>query len=222
MNMDEGHLSSLNHYGQVMDICIDKLTIIDSDNCLSPGRHQAIIWTNAGMGLIGPLGTNFRKISIGIQTFSFMKMHLKMWPVKWHPFCVSFNVLKYLHLHGDHHVWVSICYCAIFTTKALFSCPTATLRGNYSDWLLASGWWNQFCGSLFSKIAFCVKSTFWYQKQCKSSGNLAHYFNSFPPGQNGRHFADDIFRCLFVNEKFWILIENSLKFVPIDNIPALV
>ena len=45
------------------------------------------------------------------------------------------------------------------------------------------------------------------------------------PGQNGRHFADDIFRCIFVNEIFFILIKISLKFVPkgpIDDNPALV
>ena len=50
-------------------------------------------------------------------------------------------------------------------------------------------------------------------------------FNSSPPGQNGRHFADDSFKCIFVNEKFCILIKFSLKFVPkgpIDNNPALV
>ena len=49
--------------------------------------------------------------------------------------------------------------------------------------------------------------------------------NSSPPGQNGRHFADDIFKCLFVNEKFCIMIKISLKFVPKgpnDNNPALV
>ena len=33
------------------------------------------------------------------------------------------------------------------------------------------------------------------------------------PGQNGHHFADDMFRCIFVNEKFCILIEISLHFV---------
>ena len=46
-----------------------------------------------------------------------------------------------------------------------------------------------------------------------------------PPGQNGRHFADDIFECIFVNEKVCILIKISLKFVtkgPIDNITTLV
>ena len=46
-----------------------------------------------------------------------------------------------------------------------------------------------------------------------------------PPAQNGRHFADDIFRWIFVNETFYIFIKISLKFVPkgpIDNNPALV
>ena len=49
--------------------------------------------------------------------------------------------------------------------------------------------------------------------------------NTLRPRQNGRYFADDIFRCNFVNEKFCILIKISLKFVPkglIDNNPALV
>ena len=46
-----------------------KLTIIGSDNGLSPGRRQAIIWTSAGILLIGPLGTNFSQILIGIQFF---------------------------------------------------------------------------------------------------------------------------------------------------------
>ena len=49
--------------------------------------------------------------------------------------------------------------------------------------------------------------------------------NSSPPRQNGRHFADDTFKCNFVNEIFGILIKISLKFVPkgpIDNDPALV
>ena len=59
----------LTHWGRVTHICITYLTIIASDNGLSPGRRQAIIWTNAGILLIGPLGTNFSEILIGIQTF---------------------------------------------------------------------------------------------------------------------------------------------------------
>ena len=62
----------------MMHICIGKLTIIGSDNGLSPEQRQAINWTNAGILLIGPLGTNFSEILIEIQTFSLKKMHFKM------------------------------------------------------------------------------------------------------------------------------------------------
>ena len=105
-------LSSLTHWGRVMHICVAYLTIIASDNGLSPSGHQAIIWTNAGIWLIRPLGTNFSEILIEILKFPF-----------------------------------------IF------------------------------------------------------------------------HLADDIFKCIFVNENVWIPIKISLKFVPkglINNIPALV
>ena len=84
----------LTHWGRVKHICIGKQTIIGSDNGLSPGRHQAIIWTNAGILLIGPLGTNFNENSIRIQTFSFKKMHLKMSSAKWHSFCRGLNLLN--------------------------------------------------------------------------------------------------------------------------------
>ena len=76
-------------------ICVVKLTIIGSDNGLSPWRHQAIIWTKAGILLIGPLGTNFSEFLIAIHTFSFNKMHLKMSSAKWHPFCLGLDVLKW-------------------------------------------------------------------------------------------------------------------------------
>ena len=49
--------------------------------------------------------------------------------------------------------------------------------------------------------------------------------NTLRPRQNGRHFADDILKCIFLNENVWIPIEISLKFIPqgpINNIPALV
>ena len=79
-------------------LCVSNLTIIDSDNGLSPGRRQAVIWTNAGLLLTGPLGTNFSEILIEIQTFSFKKMHLKILSEKWRPFCLSLNVLTALWL----------------------------------------------------------------------------------------------------------------------------
>ena len=87
-------LNVLTHWGRVRHICIGKLAMIGSDNGLAPGRRQAIIWTNAGILSIGPLGTNFSEILIGIQTFSFKKMHFKMPSEKWRPSCLSLNVLK--------------------------------------------------------------------------------------------------------------------------------
>ena len=75
-------------------ICAVKLSTIGSDNGLSPGRRQAIVWINAGILLIGALGTNFPEILIGIQIFSFKKMHLKMSSAKWRPFCLGLNVLN--------------------------------------------------------------------------------------------------------------------------------
>ena len=76
--------------------CVCKSTIIGSDNGLLPDGHQAIIWTNAGILLIGPLGTNFTKFLIEINTFSFKKMHLKMSSGKWRRFCLGLNVLSAL------------------------------------------------------------------------------------------------------------------------------
>ena len=92
--------SFLTHWGRATYICISKLTIICSDNGLSPGRRQAIIWTNDGLLLNGPLGTNFSEILSKIHTFSFKKMHLKTSSVKWRPFCLDVNVLDSLQNFG--------------------------------------------------------------------------------------------------------------------------
>ena len=86
--------SLLTHWGRVTHICVFNVTIIGSDNGLSPGRRQAITWTNVGILLIGPLGTNFSEMLIEIHTFSFKKIHLKMSSGKWRPFCLGLNVLK--------------------------------------------------------------------------------------------------------------------------------
>ena len=117
------------HWGRVTHICVSRLTITGSDNGLSPGRRQAIIWTNAGVLLIGPLGTNFSENSIEILTFSFTKMWLKVSSTKWRPFCLGLNVLRYhatqrfvfesIPLNGYHgndsyleiKIWAAKCVC---------------------------------------------------------------------------------------------------------------
>ena len=65
-------------WGRATHICVGNLTIIGSVNGLSPGRRQAIIWANAVILSIGPLGTNFGEILIKIIPFSFKKMRSKV------------------------------------------------------------------------------------------------------------------------------------------------
>ena len=84
----------LTQWGRVTHIWVDKITIIGSDNGLSPGRRQAIIWTNAGILLIRTLGTNFSEILGKIHSFSFKKMHLKMSSAKGRLFSLGLSELK--------------------------------------------------------------------------------------------------------------------------------
>ena len=67
-------------------ICVRKLTSIGSHNGLASGRRQAIIWADAEILLIGPLGTNFSEILIENQTFALKKIHLKKLSAKCRPF----------------------------------------------------------------------------------------------------------------------------------------
>ena len=82
----------LTHWGWVTYICVGKLKIIGSDNGLTPGRHQAIIWINAGILLIEPLGTNFRVIynaNIFIQENAFESVICEMADILSWPQCVN-------------------------------------------------------------------------------------------------------------------------------------
>ena len=115
-------LNILTHWGWVTHICVGKLTIIGSDNGLSPGRRQAIIWTNAGILLNEPLGTSLSEILIGIQIFSFKKMRLKMSSAKWRPFCLGLNVLT--RIHHTVPMW-SIAACPnslVMEIRHVFNC----------------------------------------------------------------------------------------------------
>ena len=122
-----GH-NELTHWGRVTHIGVSILTIIGSDYGLLPERHQAIIWTNAGILLIRTLGTNFSEIISKIHTFSFKKMHLKTLSAKWQPFCLSLNVLM-LHdflMYGGHHM---CCFWKWIETKSLnLELPSARIN----------------------------------------------------------------------------------------------
>ena len=63
----------ITHWGRVTHICVGKLTII------SPGRRQAIIWTNAKILLIGPIGIKLNENLFEMYAFWFEKISASMW-----------------------------------------------------------------------------------------------------------------------------------------------
>ena len=79
-----------------------KIIIIGSDNGLSHGLRQAIIWTNVGILLVRPLGKNFSGNLIEINTFSFKKMHLKLLSAEGRLFCHGLNGLTNSTMHVSH------------------------------------------------------------------------------------------------------------------------
>ena len=96
-------------------------------------------------------------------------------------------------------------------------------------------WWLLFSEDLWQShersFAASTQATVLYNEfekhTFKSTATSAkvQWVNSLRPGLNRRPFADDIFKCIFLNENEWILPRISLKFVPkvrINNIPALV
>ena len=79
------------HYGRETHICVSKLGAIDSDNGLSPVRCQVIIWTNAGLILIGPLGSYLGEIVV--KAIFIQEKTLEMSSAKQKPFYPGLNVL---------------------------------------------------------------------------------------------------------------------------------
>ena len=106
----------LTHWGRVMHICLSKYTINGSDNGLSPGRRQAINWTNAGILLIGPLGINFSENLVEINTFSFKEKHLKMSSAKW---CLFHHGLNELNSWNTHRMITSLYLRVLFYEQRL-------------------------------------------------------------------------------------------------------
>ena len=102
-------LHAITHWGRVTLICVSKLKliIIASDNGLSPGRRQAIIWASAGILLIGPSGTNFSEILMEIITLSFKKMRLKVSSVKWRPCCLP-QCVNTLRWDKTADIWTTL------------------------------------------------------------------------------------------------------------------
>ena len=146
----------LTHWGRVTHICVGKLTIIGSDNGLSPERRQAIIWTNAGILLIGPLGTNFSDILIEIQTFSLKKTRLKMSSAKCCSFRLGLNVLSR-----------SGCLLVFFHLMMMWTLPQIVKIQNGTE-----------CKAIRkSPSGSIVISSSWGRQRRKTNAHSAHYYD---------------------------------------------
>ena len=85
---------------------------------------------------------------------------------------------------------------------------------DFKDLLLIAVWYSKACiwKNVFENV-ICVMIAFFCFKVVVNF-TVTFLFNSLRPRQNGRHFADDIFKCIFLHENAWISIKISLKFVP--------
>ena len=143
------------------------------------------------------------------------------------------NMKIYLHFLWflrDHFVY------ALSQWEAMLQCNIVThWLGAYTKWSLMP--WKLRWHRLVNSFLMEVKDTFillilhsqyhgcWWSDDTRSPGIIHHGINTLRLGRNRRHFADNIFKCLFLTENVWILIKISLKFVPrksINNMPALV
>ena len=87
----------LTHWGRVTHICFRKLTIIGSDNGLSPGRRPAIIWTNTEYCQLDPWEQTSVKFSVKFIYFHWENAFENV-VHKWRPFCFGLNVLSNMGL----------------------------------------------------------------------------------------------------------------------------
>ena len=123
---------ALTHWGRVTHICVSKLTIIGSDNGLSPVRRQAIIWTYAGILLIRPkLQWNVNRTSnIFIHENAFDGVVCEMASILSRPQCVNSSLprtfqmpiekLKGIYLGRKHYNLVKMPIHIVFVLEASY------------------------------------------------------------------------------------------------------
>ena len=174
--------SQLTHWGRVTHLCVSKLTIIGSDNGLTPDRRQAIIWTNAGLLLIGPLGTNFSEIFIEILIFPFQKMRLKVSSAKRRPFCLGLNVLNHVSKRAPGvRIWSRLSYLWLIIITTVWHIEAESYYPHHHPpqpvfpihYSIAHSFWKEGASRLFKQVI-------WFTI-CELNEHTRHAFaNSFP------------------------------------------
>ena len=151
----------------------------------------------------------------------FMSCDYRALALWWHfAHCSCMCKLAQLIFTSDYYAQISISHQLVFTLLLKYQFFFISVPNISSDCMVTvTCTYNE-------PILQLKKSGCWEYTRCNHRHCGIHLdINSSSPGQNGRLFTDGIFRCIFVNEKFCILIKIPLKFAPkgqIENIPALV
>ena len=145
------YLSFLTHWGRVTHICVSKLTIIGSDNGLSPGQRQAIIWTTGGILLIGPLGTNFSEIVIETLTPWLVTIVFEMFI----HCCLSFLFVYHMNSGSSTGMWelLGFVYCSELQSGKMAAVSNSL---TFCKSLMVSLYWN-YCWNI-GQSWFCSSS----------------------------------------------------------------
>ena len=156
-----------------------------------------------------------------ILYFTCGKQITPMFPFQWLPGFSNCSIQSFL-FRIDIMAHLSISFMdSIFLFKLL--CGGSDMKQ------LKSREHTKLCQNYARKLCQCAKSSrqyewlhAWFRQDITvTTANI----NTLRPRQDGRHFPDDIFKSIFLNENVWISITISLKLVPrypINNIPALV
>ena len=162
-------------------------------------------------------------------------------PLIHHPQCRSrpvpqtiFSIWRKILFSGSNpnfYSVIAIKFCTCHDSCAVVA--WAKFCSNKMDENRITAWWNSryiwvtagnsvkwTSGSVFCRCPSKIFANEW--KHCI---HKIFPLNTSRPRQHGRHFTDDTFKCIFLNENVGISIKISLKIVqkgPSNNIPALV
>ena len=141
-------------------ICVSELTIIGSDNALSPGRRQAIILTNAGILLIAPLGTNFNEILIEALTFYIQENVFKGVVCEMAAILqTAFGFWAWMSGYVAHANWSMSQYQLRCVSKILYNETSNAFSNFVTNWILCNLWAHPLCK--ISLIQFSQIRTWW-------------------------------------------------------------
>ena len=171
-------MADLSHWCRVTQMCVRKRIIIGSDNGLSPGRRKALIWTNAGILLIGSLKTKLSEILIKINQFSFKKMSSG----KFRPYYLGLNVLIDAYKHEVHSQAILHSNIGLPHTLGIRIPSISTNYIEKSIWSGSITTMTSSAGRHYRSKTFIEAWALWYEKLRRLAHNASCLNFSFPLG----------------------------------------